>query len=353
MELKYDDGIARDNLAQAGGYIVDFIPPFVPFTISKIRIFGVLAGTDWREKDFDIEIWNKSYKTIWNSSNSIDRFPTKAPSWVDFDVPAVQVSDKFFVHVYTGTGRLQGIHIGADDSIANLHSGTTIRPEQESAKIGLSLWPFHSTQWFGDRNKVNWMIRASGKYDTSSQNLNAPKQEIKTDIRISTSHKTERELATKNALDALLSQYDVSKWTLLKDIVIEEGATPHCCPIVLSTAYLSYDYQNLSCFIHEQLEQFFLTKRSQLNQAIAELRTIYPQVPTDSTGVQSDRTVDGTYKHLILCFNEFSAIKNLVNEETARLTIERKGHYLWVYKTVLKDTEKISTIAQKYDLIIN
>ena len=89
-----------------------------------------------------------------------------------------------------------------------------------------------------------------------------------------------------------------------------------------------------------------------MNQAITELRALYPTVPTDSTGFQSDRTKQGTYKHLVLCFLEFSAIKELVNEETARLSMEKMGHNIWVYETVLSDAVKIEEIAQKYDLII-
>lgn len=357
VELKYDDGEARDYISAStnGGYIVDFSPSVKPLTIEAIRLCGVLGGSEWPEENFDLEIWNKSYKIVWSSSYPIDKFPTDSPSWVDFDIPSIQVSDKFFIHVYTGTGRLQGIHLGADDSIANLHSGITQRTEEGITRIGFSNWLHGGGKWFEDREKVNWMVRVAGSFDASTPSQTVtPAPEIEPVVEIDTSHESERELATKDAMEKLLAEYDVSKWIFTKSVVIEEGAIPHARfgVVTLSTAYLSYDYQNLSTFIHEQLEVFFFDNWHRVEKAISELRTLYPDVPVDSTGFQSDRTEEGTYKHLVLCFLEYSAVKELAGEETARLSMERMGHYIWVYETVVSDADQLEEIARTYDLII-
>jgi hypothetical protein len=76
-------------------------------------------------------------------------------------VPDIKVSDKFYVHVYTGTGRLQGIHLGADDSVVNKHSEMTVRTT-EGVSVIRADWPYGAEYWFADKSKVNWMIRVIG-----------------------------------------------------------------------------------------------------------------------------------------------------------------------------------------------
>lgn len=77
------------------------------------------------------------------------------------EIPNVSVDDKFYVHVYTGTGRLKGIHMGADDSVVNEHSDLTIRTAGDVSKIRVD-WPYGVQFWFGGKSKVNWMIRVVG-----------------------------------------------------------------------------------------------------------------------------------------------------------------------------------------------
>jgi len=59
------------------------------------------------------------------------------------------------------TCRREGIHIGADDSIKNEHSICTIRSGNVIKENDwASLYPPNS--WYGDKSKVNWMIRVIG-----------------------------------------------------------------------------------------------------------------------------------------------------------------------------------------------
>jgi hypothetical protein len=162
-ELKYDDGTARDYISAqvpyVGGHIVDFSPPATPFTINKVRIAGVLYGEGLEEKTFDLEIWDKNLNILHSATYPYTMFPEAAPTWVEFEVPDVEVTDKFYVHLYTDSP-FPGLHIGADDSIPNEHSDVTIQKGSNS-KI-LDEWPYAPSLWFGDKNKVNWMIRVVG-----------------------------------------------------------------------------------------------------------------------------------------------------------------------------------------------
>jgi len=163
VELKYDDGTARDFLSAApgGGYLIDFSPPAVPFTIKKVRICGRLYGSGYEGKNFDVEIWDKDYKVLYSATYPVTKFTVNAAIWLDVEVPDIKVSDKFYVHVYTGTGRMQGIHLGADDSVDNKHSELTARTT-EGVSVIRADWSYDPSFWFGDKSKVNWMIRVVG-----------------------------------------------------------------------------------------------------------------------------------------------------------------------------------------------
>ncbi len=164
VELKYDDGEARESIPWFGGNIVDFSPPATPFTIKTIRIAGGLFATDLEEETFDLEIWDRNLQVLYSATYPYTEFPAGATAWVEFEVPDIEVADKFYVHIglYTDIPS-PGLHIGADDSIVNEHSDVTIRTE-EGVTFRLAAWPYSTDYWFGDKSKVNWMVRVVGTY---------------------------------------------------------------------------------------------------------------------------------------------------------------------------------------------
>jgi hypothetical protein len=162
VELKYDDGQAREAIPWFGGNIVDFSPPATPFTIKAIRIAGGLFAKGLEEKTFDLEIWDQSLKVLYSTTYPYTKFPDGAIAWVEFEVPDIEVAGKFYVHIYTESPS-PGLHIGADDSVVNEHSDVTIR-NAEGATFRLAQWPYSPDYWFGDKSKVNWMIRVAGTY---------------------------------------------------------------------------------------------------------------------------------------------------------------------------------------------
>ena len=148
-------------MSSCGGYLVDFMPPATPFTITKVRMMGGVFGEQTRD-NFEISIWNKDKEVIYKDEFPVTIFTSGSLSTVEVDIPNIEIDSKFFVQVFTGTCRLQGIHIGADSSVFNEHSTLTSRTfegdkeEQE--------WKYPSDLWSGDKSKVNWMIRVVGTY---------------------------------------------------------------------------------------------------------------------------------------------------------------------------------------------
>jgi len=169
FELKYDDGTARDALSfWNGGHVVDFEPPATPFIIKTIRIVGGLfdggAGNieEIKKKNFDLEILDKNLNVIYTVTYPYAKFTSFAIAWSDFEIPDVEVGDKFYVNIHTMSPRY-GLHIGADDSVKNEHSDVTVRNTPGNTVIP-AWWPYGPTSeyWFGDKSKVNWMIRVVG-----------------------------------------------------------------------------------------------------------------------------------------------------------------------------------------------
>lgn len=165
VELKYDDGEAEDYLSSGGGYLIDFVPPDTPFIIKMVRIRGTLSSSSWGTNRFMVEIWDGE-RTILHASLYQASLFAESPmsSWVEIAMPDIEVTERFYVHVFTGTGRGRGIHVGADDSVVNEHSdGTTVDLGTPALVTHVwASWPYSGSFWFGDKSKVNWMIRVVG-----------------------------------------------------------------------------------------------------------------------------------------------------------------------------------------------
>jgi len=165
VELKYDDGVAETCLSSGGGgYLVDFAPPSTPFTIKKVRICAGLFGSGWEGRDFEVEIWDKDYKILHSAAYPLTEFAVGGATWVTVETPDIEVSDKFYVHVYTGTARGAGLSLGTDNSVVNTHSEITIRTAEGVTKIRAE-WGYMGSgelSWIADKSKVNFMIRVVG-----------------------------------------------------------------------------------------------------------------------------------------------------------------------------------------------
>jgi hypothetical protein len=174
VELKYDDGNAKDYLSvnkPCTGYVSSFAPPSVPFIIKTVRIYGlVYGGPEFLVEPVEIQIWNADKKVIYSARVSGKRFPLLAHllsdiedkgAWVDVNIPEVTVSGDFYINVYTGTTTGQGFRMGSEDNVINTHSDVTIRDEN-GIDTTSPQWPYPATYWYGDKSRVNWMLRVVG-----------------------------------------------------------------------------------------------------------------------------------------------------------------------------------------------
>ena len=171
------------------------------------------------------------------------------------------------------------------------------------------------------------------------------------DIRLKANSKTEQQ--TREQLQRLLRTYDISQWIFTKSILIDDTDTPHSHPVLtLHTRHIKDDELLLSTFVHEQFHWWASGKNEDATrQAISELRTMFPKVPAGAP--EGARDENSTYLHIVVCYLEYRAMRELLGELKSRQIMEfwATDHYTWVYKTVLERPRDISTILFKHKLL--
>src|SRR5689334_6855142 len=141
------------------------------------------------------------------------------------------------------------------------------------------------------------------------------------EISIATAHDSEGENRTREQLGRILRSYDLDKWIFTRSVVIDERAIPHSHPILtLHTRHIGSDQQLLSTFVHEEIHWHLVAKAQQTDSAMRELMKIYPSVP--SGGKEGARDTESSYRHLIVSYLEFQAMKELIGDAPAQELFE-------------------------------
>jgi len=171
-------------------------------------------------------------------------------------------------------------------------------------------------------------------------------------IDIQTSHHSPRELQEKLELEQLLKKYDVSKYTITRTVVIEEPAMNHAFPtLTLNVHFLGSDDELLSSFLHEQLHWYLAQHRQAMEDAVRRLKAIYPRALVGLP--EGADTEYSTYGHLVDCYLEIQADRELIGRERTDRVIKNKPWYTWIYKTILQDEDRIAALVKAERLELN
>ena len=166
---------------------------------------------------------------------------------------------------------------------------------------------------------------------------------------IDLAHGTDPERQTKAALQRLLASYDLRKYTFTSHVVIEQGAINHAFPVLtLNARFANSPDELLSSYIHEQLHWHLRDHGADQQEAVAELRREYPWAPVGEP--EGADTPFSTYGHLVDCYLEIQADRELLGAERTAAVIADKGHYTWIYKTVVQDEPKIAAVVRRHRL---
>ena len=168
-------------------------------------------------------------------------------------------------------------------------------------------------------------------------------------VTINLAHGTDRERQTKALLEQVLESYDLSQYTFTRQVVIEERAINHAFPVLtLNVRFAQSADELLSSYVHEQLHWHLRARGADQQQAIAELRRMYPGAPVGLP--DGADTAVSTYGHLVDCYLEIQADRLLIGPERTSAVISNKGHYTWIYKTVLDDEPRIAAVVRRHHL---
>jgi hypothetical protein len=170
-------------------------------------------------------------------------------------------------------------------------------------------------------------------------------------VSIKLAHNTGRERQASEQLQKVIASYDLRKYTFTREVVIEERAIAHAFPVLtLNARFANSPDELLSSFIHEQLHWYLREHHMQTEDAITQLREFYPRVPVG--GTEGADSLYSTYGHLVDCYLEIQADRQLIGEERTMAVIKDKGHYTWIYKTDLDDEARIGAIIKNEHLEI-
>ena len=171
-------------------------------------------------------------------------------------------------------------------------------------------------------------------------------------IEIQTRHDSPREMQERIELEQILKKYDVSKYTFTHKVVIEERAMNHAFPtLTLNVHFSGSDDELLSSFLHEQLHWYLAEHRLAMEDAVHRLKEMYPHAPVGLP--EGADTEYSTYGHLIDCYLEIQADRALIGHERTAQVIKNKPWYTWIYKTVLRDEDRIAVLVKAEGLEMN
>jgi hypothetical protein len=163
-------------------------------------------------------------------------------------------------------------------------------------------------------------------------------------VTVQTKNATDRERQLKTELEEIIASHDLSKYTFTRTVLVDERAMNYAFPVLtLNTHFRNSDDELLSSFLHEQLHWYLQAHHLQMQDAVAELRRFYPRVPVGLP--DGAETAYSTYGHLVDCYLEIQADRQVIGENRTKRVIKNKPRYLWIYKTVTDDEPRIAAIV--------
>lgn len=171
-------------------------------------------------------------------------------------------------------------------------------------------------------------------------------------LNLKTKSGTPCEERKKKQIERLAAEYDLTKYTLTRDILIEQGALAHSSPVLtLNCRFLENDDLALSQYLHEQGHWVLIERhRGQLVQILNDLERMFPHMPVAPP--QGDGDERTTHTHIVVIMLEWQAMEELVGAERARKATEFKqgDHYMAIYKAVLENREAVEKIMRRYGI---
>jgi hypothetical protein len=168
-------------------------------------------------------------------------------------------------------------------------------------------------------------------------------------LNIRTKNHLPGEEQRKEQMVRLARQYDLAKYTITRDIVIERGAINHSSPVLtLNLRFLDDDDLALSAYVHEQGHWYLMERHRPENpRLLADLENDFPNL--DYRQPSGDGELRSSYFHIAVCMLEWQAMEELVGQKRARRVIEwkQKDHYKGIYALLLDRREQVEAVLNR------
>jgi len=168
-------------------------------------------------------------------------------------------------------------------------------------------------------------------------------------LNIRTKNRLPAEEQRKQQMERLAGQYDLSKYTITRDIIIERGAINHSYPVLtLNLRFLDNDDLALSAYLHEQGHWYLMERHRPGNpQLFEDLQRTFPNLDYRVPG--GDGELRSSYFHIAVCMLEWQSMEELVGAGRARKVIEwkQRDHYTAIYAILLNHREQVESVMNR------
>ena len=169
-------------------------------------------------------------------------------------------------------------------------------------------------------------------------------------LNIKTKHGFPLEEQRKEQMERLARQYDLRRYTITRDILIERGAINHSSPVLtLNLRFLDNDDLALSAYVHEQGHWVMMERhRGDGPRLFEDLQQAFPNL--DYRTPDGDGELRSSYFHIAVCMLEWQAMEELVGPERARKVIEwkQRDHYTAIYAILLNHRERVEGVLNRH-----
>jgi len=169
-------------------------------------------------------------------------------------------------------------------------------------------------------------------------------------LNITLQHNSAGEQRRKEQIERLAEQYDLSKYTITRNLVIDQQAINHSSPVLTQNLrFLDNDDRALSAYVHEQAHWLLMEHhRLQTRDMLAELLRLFPNI--DPAPPSGDGNLSTSYLHLVVLVLEWQALETLIGVERARVVIDfkRGDHYKALYTTVIDHRKEMEGFLKRY-----
>lgn len=155
-------------------------------------------------------------------------------------------------------------------------------------------------------------------------------------------------------LAALRKRHNLARFEFTRLVRIQPGGPTHSHPVLtLGTRFADTEDMLLSTYLHEQMHWYLWRLGGPDHDPVApffdELVRRYPQAPTCLP--EGARNYEQTYLHIVVCWLEIAAASELVGRERAAGVAAAPWGYRWIYRTVLRDWDKLGALLAEHGLV--